>query len=874
MNAQDLKKSDYSILIVDDDAGVCDILSESLLELGYKIESYLNPLQCIDRAKAFPQSILFVLADFQMKEMSGLDLRKNLKTLVPSASFALMSGVIHVQDVQSALNEDVCGFFEKPLPFSAISELVSKEVQKRFEAVYEKKILSKSFLEEAAELLSDLEPLLLNLEVDADAAESIKRIFRLIHTLKGSSGVLDLPEFTHYIHVFEDLLVKAKEGKIQVGSKLCTVLLNGYDSISSYCEILRKGASSSEFDFPTLEKNLDLSGLESGPQLPSKEGKKPGQQDPEKEKTVRVPNDLLDEFLGLSGETTVIRNMVNKLLLGIHRKLPVDKDLSLLTELLEETHKIVSSMQLKIMDMRKVSAGDALKKLPRSVRDLALDLKKEVKLEMTGTDLRIDHSIANVLSTALIHVVRNSVDHGIELPDERLRKGKKREGQIIISVAEKNDSIIISLKDDGAGINSKRIKDKLIKNGSDPIVVATMPDSAIFNTIFESGFSTAQTVTNVSGRGVGMDMVKSSVEGLKGSIQVDSQLGLGTTFDITIPIPKSVTIMSALTVKIADRGFSIPQSQVLRLYRAESSEQRSQILSFEGMDMLSYEGKLLPLLDLKSKLGLNAEQAVYFSSRDVINIVLVSASKRIYGLVVDEICDVEDIVLKPLHPALASQGLFKGATFMGDGSVGLVVDVDRIESHIQDSSQPSRTEQVQQNAPSTANQREYLSFELADHGVYAVDLRKVFRIEEVEYSQIKTSAEEHVLFYRDAIIPVISLNKYLGPVKEEPNQDGKSTLVVISSQSGYQALVVKKIINTLQAPIDSHQLLSQSHFLESRFEHHRDIVNVLSLDKVISQDLAQPTNKTDTSKVIQMPLRDLPETKEPEVNLAAGWGVF
>ena len=274
---------------------------------------------------------------------------------------------------------------------------------------------------------------------------------------------------------------------------------------------------------------------------------------------IKVPTKILNEFMELSGEITVIRNTVNKLVSNLQKELTGNPDLYLLAEFLEEMHKINSSMQSKITELRKVSLKNIYRTFPRTVRDLNLSLGKQIDLKIFGDELRVDTKLAQVLKNSLIHVIRNSADHGIESAEKRRANNKEGKGTINLRSFEAGDDVIVEVEDDGGGIDSSRIASRAVeKNLYTVDEVNRLTEKQVFKIIMEPGFSTAAQVTDISGRGVGMDMVKSSVESIGGKIDIDSQLGQGTKFSLKLPIPKSVMIIQSLLVRIGQREFNVP----------------------------------------------------------------------------------------------------------------------------------------------------------------------------------------------------------------------------------------------------------------------------------------------------------------------------
>ncbi len=455
-------------------------------------------------------------------------------------------------------------------PSMEASALVSESlsaISDRIAQIEERISLEQAFIEEANALVEEVEPLILSLEQNPGNVEALNIVFRNIHTIKGSSGFFDSNPIPEFLHCFEDVLSKMKSGKFPVSPAYVTVMLKALDVTRQMLDALRshvqwEGSISEAIKMFDVEAEAALADSpESAPAIDSGrdlardlDETKAGMKTRE---AIQVPVQMLDEFMELSGEITVIRNMVNKLVRVIEKETPGNRNVSLLGELLDEMHKINSSVQGRLTELRKVPAGKILKPLPRAVRELSKSLGKQIELKLDGEGLRLDTAVAQVLGESLVHLVRNAMDHGIELPSDRLASGKSAKGCLEVLLREDGEEVFAVVRDDGWGIDTAKIKKQLLAGGKIlESEVLGFSEVRLHSMIFEPGFSTAAQVTGISGRGVGLDMVKSSVEKLGGRIEIESKWKVGTSFTLRLPIPKSVLIVSSLLVQAERPGFS------------------------------------------------------------------------------------------------------------------------------------------------------------------------------------------------------------------------------------------------------------------------------------------------------------------------------
>jgi two-component system, chemotaxis family, sensor kinase CheA len=549
---------------------------------------------------------------------------------------------------------------------------------------------------------------------------------------------------------------------------------------------------------------------------------------------------MLDELTNNSGKITVIRNMVNKIIHSLEVKYIQNKDIQNLGELFDEMHKINSTIQSRITDLCKVPLSGVLKPIPRIIRELSRDLNKNVKLDIFGESLRIDNSLVHVCSNCLIHLVRNSVDHGIETVNERVKKNKPKIGTIKIHCSEDNNIVQISISDDGSGIDQNKIIAKAIEKGLyTQEQLEFMSEQQIFEIIFASGFSTAEKLTDVSGRGVGMDMVKSSVESCGGQIVIDSKVGIGTEFMLLLPKPKSVLIIHSLLVKCVDQCFAIPQESIFRVLRIEQDKYNTMIQNVGNEVVLHYEEALYPLVKLKKILKVTDKNDV---KSLIMEILILKTKDFMYAMQVDEILDSEEIVLKELNQCFNFQGIYSGATFMGDGSIGLILNVKNIaELAGIKLNKPFR--KMEENKLPLLNRnldssdlQNYLLFHIDSKSIYGIPLTEVFRLEEISKLNIQHSGIKKVIIYRDCIMPLFTFEKLLNLTSQSDNNvslNESLSIIVTKNNEGYKGFIVSQVLDIALGSKDISQEIRDREGIIGNVFIQDKTVTILDIPKVL-----------------------------------------
>lgn len=502
------------------------------------------------------------------------------------------------------------------------------------------------------------------------------------------------------------------------------------------------------------------------------------------QQTIRVHVDLLENLMTMVSELVLTRNQLLQILRS-------QKDSEFAAPLQRLNH-VTSELQEGVMKTRMQPIGNAWAKLPRLVRDLSHELHKKIELQMLGAETELDRQVLELIKDPLTHMVRNSGDHGLEIPAERVAAGKSETGRITLNAFHEGGHIIIEISDDGKGLALSKIKAKIVQNGlATESELAQMSDQQIQQFIFKPGFSTAAKVTSVSGRGVGMDVVKTNIEKIGGTIEMRSVEGRGTTF--TIKIPLTLAIVSALIVECASERFAVPQISVVELVRA-ADDSEHKIERINGAPVLRLRNRLLPLVSLQRLLKLGEAQD---DDKRETFIVVSQVGNYTFGIIVDRVFDTEEIVVKPVAPILRHIELFSGNTILGDGSVIMILDPNGIATasgnmSVQDT-HAGATEVAKAGTRREDDKMALLLFSAGEGGPKAVPLSLVARLEDVDLNQVELSNGEPVVQYRGKLMPLVPIDPNWAIVR-----DKRQPVVVFADGERSMGLVVDEIVDIVE----------------------------------------------------------------------------
>jgi two-component system, chemotaxis family, sensor kinase CheA len=799
----------------------------------------------------------------------------------------------------------------------------------------------REFLIEAQEGLERVETDLVELERDPhapDAASAVGRMFRTLHSIKGTCAFLGYPKLEEIAHVGENLLGRIREGVLQIDASVIAALLSVVDAVREVLnhiasendegnqdysnltdhlsQILHDSASARlaearavveasesrsdnvlgppaprgssavpvheqpSFDVedghdstrvgPPSTRGGDRGGVgerilsqsdsiagslsggsspgRSSSDLPSSQAGRSKSDRPVRhgvktgqtaggiaDSTLRVDVALCDKMMMLAGELVLTRNQIlqEKSLVNLGR----------LQGVFRQLNSITSELQSCIMKSRMQPISTIWKKMPRTVRDVALAAFKQVRLVMEGADTELDKTIIEAIRDPLTHLLRNAVDHGIELPELRVALGKPAEGRIWMRAYHAGGQINIEIGDDGAGIDPHAIRrTALERNLVAPAQLGEMNDLALLNLIFQPGFSTTKNVTKLSGRGVGLDVVKSNIEKLGGAIHVQSALGEGTTF--TLRIPLTLAIVQALIVTTAGDSYALPQARIVELVRLRGVEAKAVLDAAGGVPNYRFRGRLLPIVSLRDLLELEAEERP--TPPPVVNLVVLNVYDRHFGLVVDRFVDNQEIVIKPLWQPLRTITAYAGATQLADGTVALILDPVGLARRA--GLVPERYEEEPRRIdaePETDDRRRVLLARLDDGGGIALSADRLSRIEEVPRSRIETLRGQDMLPYDGSIIRVVNVAALVGGglvPKLQLGNEGTADSIGDDSETIHIALyagnretvglIVGAVVDVFRHPLDVRGVAVRP-FVEFTAMVDGHLVEFLDVDEII-----------------------------------------
>ncbi|AKS16396.1 MULTISPECIES: chemotaxis protein CheA [Xanthomonas] len=541
--------------------------------------------------------------------------------------------------------------------------------------------IAADFIVEAQEILDRLGEQLVSLEQAPDEADQLNAVFRGFHTLKGGAGFLAIKPMVELCHAAEETLGMARSGQAVLQAHHFDAAQQSLDYLQAMLDAMGSGdpvphapaSLIAQFDAksgpPAVKSAPKAAALAAVPagQAPAAAGAKAAPKaaaksgGAEAEQTVRVDTKRLDAIVNLIGELVLSRNRLKTLRTRLR-----DEELDRAVSTLDIA---TARLQTAVMRTRMQPVSKVFSRFPKVARDVARTLSKEVELELIGAETELDRNLVEALADPLVHLVRNAIDHGIESPALREATGKPRSGHVRLSAQQEGDYVSIEIQDDGAGIDPERLREIARNKGLiDAEAAARLSTDECLHLIFMPGFSTKAEVTDISGRGVGMDVVQSRIRELSGQIQIQSELGRGSRFMIRVPL--TLAILPTLLVQAGEAVYALPLARVVEVLHAPQSS----LGWFDGRAVLDRRSHTLPLIDLRRWLGVPAEQP------PLLTVVLLQAGETRFGLVVDQVRGREEVVIKPLPRALRGLPGYAGATLIGDGRMALILDVDGLRS--------------------------------------------------------------------------------------------------------------------------------------------------------------------------------------------------
>jgi len=696
--------------------------------------------------------------------------------------------------------------------------------------------LTREFLIESQEGLDRMERCLTELEQRPGDTALLAEIFRAVHTIKGTTGFLGFKRLEKLAHAGENLLGLLRDGKLAADTAIVTALLKLLDALRMILRAIEADGSEGPGDDAGLIEHLEvlqvpahavqLSGPKSKaararaqsklkpshtapsiasavqameqtqaqPELSAEKPPAPEPADPDPlqprvqaagsaaESTLRVDVALLNRMMNLVGELVLTRNQVLQ-------ATAADPSMTLLSRRLD---MVTADLRESVMKARMQPVSNVFSKVPRLVRDLCQSLGRRVRLQMEGQETELDKSLLEAIKDPITHAVRNALDHGVEPPDARQRAGKDPEGILILRAAQQGSHVVIEISDDGAGISVEKVRSKAIERKLITAErVAQLSERELLQLIFLPGFSTASQVTSVSGRGVGMDVVRTNVEKIGGKVEIDSHAGKGTTLRLRIPL--TLAIVPALIVRSLNQSFALPQGALSELVHVPPEKAATAIEWIEDAPLYRLRGRLLPLVFLERLLMPDHDCRL---ARDHDNFIAVlDADGRRFGLVVDSLADPEEIVVKPLSAVLKDIGLYSGATVLGNADLALILDPGSIAARAgvaMEEEEKESSDETGDAGQADAAKQEYLLVEAAGRRA-AVPLSDVLRIEHLPYSRVEYIGHRPVLNFDGELLPVEDVGGVLSDAQGKP--DAKVIVVVCREGYRHTGIAVSQVLD-------------------------------------------------------------------------------
>jgi two-component system chemotaxis sensor kinase CheA len=605
------------------------------------------------------------------------------------------------------------------------------------------------FVAECREMLEALGGEIVAWEAEPDDRSRLDSIFRFVHTVKGNCGFFEFPRLEALSHAAEDALADVRAGRREADGALVSAVLAIIDRIGEMIAAIEAGE-----EFPAGDDSALIAALAPGAEGPATPVAAPlegqGSKAASAPRTIRLSVELLDRGMSTVSDMVLARNELARRLRESPTDVPVDGAFERLSSIIAEMRDAITRTRMQRIENLFVG-------LPRMVRDLCAELGKQVLVDIEGGDVELDREMIEMIRDPLTHIIRNAVDHGIELPADRLKAGKREIGILAVSARQSGNQILIDIHDDGRGVDGKKLVEKAVSAGIiDKVEAANLTEREQLALIFEAGLSTANQVTAISGRGVGMDVVRSNIERIGGIVEVDSKLGEGTR--MTLRVPLTLTIIPALTVSIAGQHFAIPRSAIEEIVRANGESVTLERLG--GAGVATIRGRRVPQVSLADILGLDSEVAE--TERTLI--VLRLNGGDLYALSVDRIHDHEELVVKPAAPAVMATGLYAGTTLADDGSPILLFDAGGLAQvgGVKIEAQERASRIVEGPASEISKSTAVLLFRGLDGGRRALRLAVVDRIEEIAASAIRNSAGQLRVQVGEAILPLAGVSGELG----------------------------------------------------------------------------------------------------------------
>lgn len=838
---------------------------EQIGNLAHRLEELLNHMRNRD---------VIATSEMVTTMLSAADCIKDLLDSVDTSNEADISG--HLQQLGNFLPTDNSGTQEPLAPACEPTTCVPPIAATTPDV--ESILLTdavREFLIECYENLEQMDRDLLALEQDPNSTQLLRGIFRTMHTIKGGAGFLGLGGLEQLAHAAENLLGKLRDNTLTLTAEITSALLEAVDVCNCGLHAVENPAESAAFQPAAVIDRLNgvllgkltstVTPASAPPNAPAQRPAgispavalkpatpvaelSPGKAEPApapaqiaapdaagdklQDTTIRVDVALLDKLMTRVGELVLARNQILQRTSGLE-----DAEF---VRTAQRLNLITTELQEGVMKTRMQPIGNVWAKFPRVVRDLSAQLGKQIRIEMDGKDTELDKTIVEAIKDPLTHLVRNSIDHGIETPAARRAAGKSEEGCLTLRAYHEGGQVNIEITDDGAGLNLDRIRKKALERG---LITADqagrLSEREAAQLILLPGFSTAEQVTSVSGRGVGMDVVKTNIEKIGGTLDLQTRPGQGTTIKIKIPL--TLAIIPALIVTCDGDRYAIPQVSLLELVRLEGEQATRGIENVHDTPVYRLRGKLLPLVYLSEHLRLRRHSAPNtVEENSAINIVVLRADDRQFGLVVDKVNDTEEIVVKPLGKQLKSVAEYAGATIMGDGDVALILDVKGLAvasglgHEIRDR---SVTTEGKASIESAGRKETLLIVDVGDARGFALLTSMVARLEKISRTSVELANGREVIQYRGAILPLVRLADVVGGAPPAA-ADAEMQVIVYDELGQRFGLIVERIVDITEAELNFAIDQDAEHYLLGTTVVQQRVKDVLNLRNLARFDRA------------------------------------
>ena len=702
-----------------------------------------------------------------------------------------------------------------------------------------------AFLEEGRETVDRLDRDLVQLESDPGDPALLGRVFRSVHTIKGSCGFLDFGNLEALAHAGEDLLGALRAGELPVDGSVTTSLLRLVDRIREVVDRIEaeggEGADDHAVLIAELRGHLQRPAGPAAPEVPAAPAGPPAAGAPgaapvapagaapeaPTDTSIRVDVAVLDKLLDLVGELVLARSQIGETV--------GEEDEGPLAQPYRKLRLVTAELQQSVMRARLQPVGTVTGRLRRIARDVATSLGKQVVVDVEGEEVAVDKAVNEALRDPLLHLVRNAVDHGIELPAERLAAGKPATGRLRIEAFHAGGRVHVEVRDDGRGVDADRLVARALDAGALTAAEAAAVDRrGALELMFRPGLTTKDEVTSVSGRGVGMDVVRANLEQIGGSIEASSELGIGTAFAIDVPL--TLAIIPVLLVWCGGGRYAVPLGDVQELVHLEAAEAAATVADVGGARVHRLRGRLLPVVDLAAQLGVTPQP-----TRPGVHLVVVRTGNRRFGLEVDDVVDTADVVVKPLPSAIRSIPVFASVGVLGDGGLALVLDAVGLAA----AAAVGTAADIESDAGAGAESEPAAALLVVSAGGgtrLAVPLEAVHRLERFDAGLVDRAGDVEVLHYDGTVLPLVRVSEVLwaarGPGAAGHGAAGEGAgggleTVVCRTSAGLVGLVVDRVDDVVAEPAQPAQPQSRPGVAASVVLDDR-IAEVVDVDALVS----------------------------------------